>query len=183
MLINTYYRGLNDNILWQIFNKEVIPDKLANAQKAVILIENLKEWLEHFTTGQYQEATKAPGKTQVLTTMPAAPGPSNTQVDLWPRTSGPMDVNWAHQEGLCWYCGKQYMPGHFCMVERAEQDAYNVWNWVADAMPIPTKAEGSRKKGKGKERARNTNPEISKTLTWIMDTLNIHAKMFESLKD
>lgn len=115
--------------------------------------------------------------------MPAAPGPSNTQVDLWPRTSGPMDVNWAHQEGLCWYCGKQYMPGHFCMVERAEQDAYNVWNWVADAMPTPTKAEGSRKKGKGKERARNTNPEISKTLTWIMDTLNIHAKMFESLKD
>ena len=109
----------------------------------------------------------------------------NSSMDAWPSTSGPMDVDQAHQEGLCWHCSEQYVPGHFCLTKKAVQDPYKVWNWVADAVPTSTKAEGSKKKGKGKgkERAMSTNPEIGKTLAQIMDTLNIHAKMFESLKD
>ena len=50
-LINTYFGGLNNDILQNIFQKEQVPEDLDGAQKAAITIENVKYRLEQFTSG------------------------------------------------------------------------------------------------------------------------------------
>ena len=76
------------------------------------------------------------------------------------------------------------MPGHFCATKQRVQDAYKAWSRIVDTLPHA--AEEVRRlmelvkvdKGKKQEVA---NPDVSETLTHIMDTLNIHGKMFGQL--
>ena len=49
-LINAYFGGLNDDILWSIFQKDQVPDDLDGMQKAAVTIENLEYRLEQFTS-------------------------------------------------------------------------------------------------------------------------------------
>ena len=93
-LINTYYRGLNNDILCKIFNKENDPSDLSSAQGAATQIENLKQWLEQFTSGRHWETTitKNIAKMMVLAIKPATTTPI-TQSSPLAGTSGPMDLD------------------------------------------------------------------------------------------
>ena len=95
-----------------------------------------------------------------------------------------MDLDQARKEGLCRYCGKQYMPGHLCSTKQKAQDAYKAQSQVVDALPDAAK-EVRRlmelvKVDKGKK-WEVTDLDIGETLACIMDTLNIHGKMFNQI--
>ena len=76
------------------------------------------------------------------------------------------------------------MPGHLCTAKQRAQDAYKAQSQVVDASP--NAAEEIRRsmelvkvdKGKKWEVA---DLDIGETLARIMDTLNIHRKMFDQL--
>lgn len=80
------------------------------------------------------------------------------------------------------------MPGHYCTAKKAAQDAYEARSWVADARPSQPQEEERKEswsnnvKGKGKSQE-DPQSGIEETLTQIMDQLNIHTKLFESLKE
>ena len=90
-----------------------------------------------------------------------------------------MDLDRARKEGLCRYCGEQYMPGHLCTVKQRAQDAYKARSQVVKTAPETTNEVGRSMevvrvdKGKKREVA---DPDISETLARIMDTLNIFGK-------
>ena len=90
-----------------------------------------------------------------------------------------MDLDRARKEGLCRYCGKQYMPGHLCTAKQKAQDAYKAWSRVVETAPDTTDEVGRSmevvraEKGKKREVA---DPDIGETLARIMDTLNIFRK-------
>ena len=65
-LVNTYYGGLNNDTLWGIFSQEIIPNTIDEAQKVAILIKNLKEQLDQFTTSHYWESAKTLPKTTLM---------------------------------------------------------------------------------------------------------------------
>ena len=73
-LITTYYRGLNDDILHKICNRENVPSDISSTQEATTRIENLKQRLEQFTSGRHQEApiAKTFMKTTASATKPTA---------------------------------------------------------------------------------------------------------------
>ena len=76
------------------------------------------------------------------------------------------------------------MPGHLCSAKQRAQDANKARSRVVDASPDQAKEVGRLmelvKVDKGKKRE-VTNPDIGETLTHIMDTLNIHRKMFDEI--
>ena len=77
------------------------------------------------------------------------------------------------------------MPGHLCSVKQRAQDAYKAQSRVVETVP-ETADDVSRsmevvRVDKGKKRE-VTDPDISKTLTHIMDTLNIFGKRFNQLE-
>ena len=124
-LVNTYYGGLNNDILCKIFNEENVPSDLSSAQRAAIKIKNLEQQLGQFTSGQCREALIAKNITKptVLAFKPATTTPI-TQSSPLARMTGPMDLDQAQKEGLCRYCSEQYMPGHLCTTKQSAQDAY-----------------------------------------------------------
>ena len=76
------------------------------------------------------------------------------------------------------------MPGHLCTTKQRAQDAYKAQSQVVDTSPNAAEEVGRlmelEKVDKGKKRE-VTNPDIGETLTRIMDTLNIHGKMFDQI--
>ena len=184
-LVNMYFGGLNDNILQRIFNKDSIPLDIRSAQDAAVQIENLENRLEQFTSGRRWEApiAKSIMKTTALAIKPATTTPIAQSSPL-ARTTGPMDLDRARKEGLYRYCSERYMPRHLCSTKQRVQEAYKAWSQVVDASP--NAAEEVRRsmevvkvdKGKKREVA---DPDIGETLARIMDTLNIHGKMFDEI--
>ena len=76
------------------------------------------------------------------------------------------------------------MPGHLCSTKQRMQDAYKAWSQVVDTSPNAAK-EVRRSmelvkvdKGKKWEVA---DLDIGETLAHIMNTLNIHRKMFDEI--
>ena len=90
-----------------------------------------------------------------------------------------MDLDRAQKEGLCRYCGEQYMPGHLCSAKQRAQDAYKARSRVVKTAPDTADEVGRSmevvKVDKGKKRE-VTDPDIGETLARIMDTLNIFGK-------
>ena len=177
-LVNTYFRGLNNNILQSIFRKDQVPDDLDGVQKAAVTIENLKYCLKQFTSSWHREAPIAQKKLVPQVAKPTAATPT-IQLSPIPRTMGPMDLDRAQKECLCRYCGEQYMPGHLCSTKQRAQDTYKAWSQVVETTPDTTEEVGRSMEvvrvDKGKKRE-VTNPDIGETLTHIMDTLNIFGK-------
>ena len=183
-LVNAYFGGLNDNILQSIFRKDQVPEDLDGVQKATITIENLEYRLEQFTSSRHQEALIAQKKlvSQVAKPTTATPIVRSSPV---PRTTGPMDLDRARKEGLCRYCGEQYMPGHLCSAKQRVQDAYKAQSRVVKTMPDAadkvSRSMDMVKVDKGKKRE-VADPDIGETLAHIMDTLNIFGKQFDQLE-
>ena len=76
------------------------------------------------------------------------------------------------------------MPGHLCSAKQRAQDAYKARSQVVDASLDQAEEVGRSmelvKADKGKKRE-VTDPDIGETLAHIMDTLNIHKKMFDEI--
>ena len=76
------------------------------------------------------------------------------------------------------------MPGHLCTAKQRVQDAYKARSQVVDTLPNAAeeigRSMGLERVDKGKKRE-VANPDIGETLTWKMDTLNIHGKMFNQI--
>ena len=106
-LINTYYRGLNNDIICKIFNKENVLVDLSGAQWAAINIKNLEQQLKQFTSGQHWKAliTKNIMKLLALAIKPTTTTPITWSSPL-AGTTGPMDLNQAWKEGFCRHCSE-----------------------------------------------------------------------------
>ena len=148
------------------------------AQKAAVTIENLEYRLEQFTSGRRREAPITQKKPAPQVAKPATATPIVRSSPV-PGTTGPMDLDQARKEGLCRYCGEQYMPGHLCTVKQRVQDAYKAQSRVVETTPEATEEVGRSmevvKVDKGKKRE-VANLDIGETLARIMDTLNIFGK-------